>query len=139
MSIAIRRATRADQPLIRQIVRRARINPLGLDWRRFLVADECGHVVGIGQVKPHWDGSRELASIATIPARQGQGVASRVIAALLAQERGDVYLVCRSALEPFYRRFGFRSARSADLPPLFRLLYPATRFWGGRIMKRKRP
>ena len=123
---------------IRTIARQARINPTGLDWRRFVVADEDGRVVATGQIKPHWDGSRELASIATVPDRQKRGLAERVINTLLAQEQGDVYLVCRAALDGFYPRFGFHTARREELPMLFRLMHPLMRLGNGRIMKRNR-
>ena len=139
MTIHIRQATEADQNAIRQIVRAARINPTGLDWRRFVVADEDGRVVATGQIKPHRDGSRELASIATVPERQKSGLASRVINRLLEQERGPVYLVCRAKLETFYPRFGFHVARADEVQMPFRLMPPFMRLANGRIMKRDAP
>ena len=36
--VILRPATAADFPAIRALIRRVRINPYGLDWRRFLVA-----------------------------------------------------------------------------------------------------
>ena len=47
-------------------------------WPNFVVAEDGGTIVGIGQVKTHGDGSRELASIAVIPARQSQGIGGRL-------------------------------------------------------------
>lgn len=136
MSITIRSATRADQPVITGIVRAAHINPTGLTWKRFLVAVEEGQIVGVGQVKPHADGSRELASIATIPAKQGQGIARQIIEALLARERGELILMCRAPLTNFYQRFGFQRAAPSELPPMFRLAHLSLRYWDGAIMKR---
>src|ERR1043165_2408750 len=83
MAVVVRPATVADQPAIRRIVRQARINPTGLAWPRFVVAEAEGQVGGTGQVKPHRDGSRELASIATVPEMQRRGVARQIIEALL--------------------------------------------------------
>jgi GNAT superfamily N-acetyltransferase len=111
------------------MIRRAGLNPLSLGWPRFLIAEEvgrakAGRIAGIGQVKQHGDGSRELASIAVIPERQGQGIASRIIQALLAREPGPLYLTCRPELEPFYKRFGFRPVTSLSaMPPYFRRIY----------------
>jgi N-acetylglutamate synthase-like GNAT family acetyltransferase len=139
MAIVVRAATAADQPVIRRIVRQARINPTGLAWPRFVVAEADGQVVGTGQVKPHRDGSRELASIATVPLMQHRGVAREIIEALLAREQGALYLVCRAELVPFYERFGFRVAARRELPAMFRLMHPAMRMWGGRIMRRDGP
>ena len=122
MPTFIRPAQAADQPAIRAIVCAAWINPCDLDWQRFLVAEEQGRVVGVGQVKPHGDGSRELASLAVIPERQARGIGGALIDALLAREPGPVYLMCMDRLERYYERFGFRRLARADLPPSFRLV-----------------
>jgi N-acetylglutamate synthase-like GNAT family acetyltransferase len=116
MSVHIRSATAADQSTIKTIIRTAGINPFSLDWPRFLIAEENGQIVGVGQIKPHKDGSRELASIAVLPERQGQGIGSQIIYALLAREKGVLYLFCRDALEGYYTRFGFQTVERAQLP-----------------------
>ncbi len=78
-------------------------------------------VVGIGQIKVHGDGSRELASIAVIPEARGQGIARTLIDHLLAGEIGDVWLTCRPELRAFYRPFGFVDVDDPrSLPPYFR-------------------
>lgn len=118
----LRPATQFDQPIITRIIREANINPMSLDWRRFLVAEEAGAIVGVGQIKMHGDGSRELASIAVIPSHQGRGIARKIIEQLIAQEAGTLYLTCRAQLEPFYARFGFRKIERAEMPPYFRRL-----------------
>jgi N-acetylglutamate synthase-like GNAT family acetyltransferase len=120
MPITIRSATEAEQPAITAIVRTARINPRDLDWRRFLVAEEDGRIVGVGQIKPHHDGSRELASLAVIPERQKQGVGAAIVRALLAGENGALHLMCLDQLEPYYARFGFRRLAPDEMPPYFR-------------------
>lgn len=120
ITIQIRPATQADQKTIARIIRDAGINPMSLDWHRFVIAEDAGAVVGIGQVKQHGDGSRELASIAVIPERQREGIASDIIRALLANEHGDSYLLCRDELESFYARFGFRKIGQREMSPYFR-------------------
>lgn len=122
--INLRAATADDQATIRRLIRQAGINPMGLRWPNFVLAvDEAtGAVVGTGQVKPHGDGTRELASIATAPAYQGQGIAHRIIERLLAEHSGELYLTCMDTLGPFYERFGFRALRPDDYPPYFRRL-----------------
>lgn len=104
-------------------MRAAQINPLGLDWRRFVVAEEGGQVIGVGQVKPHGDGSLELASIAVIAERRGQGVGSQIVRALLKQSPGRLYLMCRDGLESFYARFGFRRVSGGEMTPYFRRMH----------------
>ncbi len=92
---------------------------MSLDWRRFVIAEDGGEIVGISQVKQHGDGSRELASIAVIPERRGQGIARKIIEHLLEQETGTVYLTCRSPLESFYTRFGFRRIQVDEMRRTF--------------------
>jgi N-acetylglutamate synthase-like GNAT family acetyltransferase len=123
MGVVIREATEADQATIRAIIRAAQLNPMGLDWPRFLVAEDGGQIVGIGQVKPHGDGSHELASIAVVPGRRGGGIGRQIIRALLARETGPLYLVCMDDHETYYQQFGFRRVAAAALPPTFRRLY----------------
>jgi N-acetylglutamate synthase-like GNAT family acetyltransferase len=120
----IRDATVEDQATIRRIVRAANINPTGLEWPRFIVAEEDGAIVGVGQVKPHRDGTRELASIAVIPDRQGQGLGSAIIDALLRREKGTLYLTCRNRLQGYYERFGFKRLEARDYPPYFARMLP---------------
>jgi N-acetylglutamate synthase-like GNAT family acetyltransferase len=81
MPVTIHTAGEDDQYAITAIVRAARINPRDLNWQRFLLAQRGQHVIGVGQVKPHEDGSRELASIAVVPEWQGNGVGGALIRA----------------------------------------------------------
>ncbi|HNP72964.1 MAG TPA: GNAT family N-acetyltransferase [Kouleothrix sp.] len=118
--LSIRPAIAADQRAITAIVRAARINPFGLDWQRFLVVEESGGLIAVGQVKPHRDGSRELASIAVVPEWQGQGLGAAVVRALLAREPGTLHLMCASPTVPFYQRFGFYQIGQPAMPRYFR-------------------
>lgn len=120
MAPLIRAARREEQRTIRTIVRRARLYPLDLRWQHFWVAEENGEIVGVGQVRPHDDGSRELASIAVLPSHGGRGIGGRLVRALLAQEPGPLYLMCAQEMEPFYTRFGFQRIATGDAPPSLR-------------------
>lgn len=121
----LRAATAADQKAIKALIRAARINPLGIDWRRFVVAvDAQGALLGCGQVKLHRDGSRELASIAVARAWRKQGVARTIIHYLLQTHPAPLWLTCLSRLIPFYAQFGFREVTdAAQMPPYFRRVY----------------
>lgn len=133
----LRPARESEQVILRAIIRRARINPLGLSWRRFVVvADRQGSIVACGQVKPHRDGTRELASLAVVDAWQGKGLARAIIEHLQQAWGPPLWLTCRERLAPFYQHFGFqRVQRSADLSPYFRRLDRVA----GAILRYARP
>ncbi len=121
--IKLRSAVEVDFPAIRGVIRQSGINPTGLAWHRFLVAESpAGEFIGCGQLKPHSDGSLELASLAVVPAWRGQGVARLIIQALLAKAPRPLYLTCRGSLGPFYEKFGFRRLKQDEMPPYFRRL-----------------
>jgi N-acetylglutamate synthase-like GNAT family acetyltransferase len=118
--IILRPAVETDSAAIVELIHMVRINPTGLDWRRFWVAvSAAGEVIGCGQIKPHGAGVFELASIAVHPAFRQQGVARAIIERLLAEGPRPLYLMCRSSLTPFYEKFGFRVLSVAEMPPYF--------------------
>jgi N-acetylglutamate synthase-like GNAT family acetyltransferase len=119
----LRPATAADAANIRQVISLVQINPTGLNWRRFVLAtDREGNIIGCGQVKPHGDGSLELASIAVLPEWRGKGIARRIIEHLLSQHPAQLYLTCRSQLGPMYQKFGFQTLQVRDMPVYFKRL-----------------
>jgi N-acetylglutamate synthase-like GNAT family acetyltransferase len=123
MAFTLRPATAAEDQAIRGLIRQVRINPMGLDWQRFVVAvDEQGTFIGCGQLKPHKDGSCELASIAVVPGWRGRGVARAIIERLLSGQQGDIYLTARAGLGPLYEKFGFVVLSAGKYPPYFRTI-----------------
>lgn len=117
----IRPARAADAPIIKRMIHSAHLNPIGLVWQRFVVAEDVeGKVIGCAQIKPHADGSRELASVYVVPQARRRGVARAMIQHLLGQTAGEIYLTCRSSLGDFYRQFGFEIAPSQTLPRYYR-------------------
>jgi N-acetylglutamate synthase-like GNAT family acetyltransferase len=121
--VFLRAATADDQPAIRRIIRAARLNPLGLHWRRFVVAQLGCRVIGIGQVKILGDGTPELASLAVLPAYQGSRIGSAIVWALIDRTPGPIYLRCASHNESYYVRFGFHTLLAAEMPPSLRRAY----------------
>jgi N-acetylglutamate synthase-like GNAT family acetyltransferase len=119
--VLLRPARETDFPVIKALIHEARINPSGLDWRRFTVAEmPDGQFIGCGQLKPHSDGTLELASLAVISSQRGKGIARVIIQKLMADAPRPLYLTCRSQLRPFYEKFGFRGISGDELPQYFR-------------------
>lgn len=119
----LRAAEEQDFPAIQRLIRQVGINPLGLDWRRFVIAvDSSGALLGCGQIKPHGQGVFELASIAVEPAHRRRGVARAIIESLLASAPRPLFLICRSGLGSFYAKWGFHVIGTEEMPPYFRRL-----------------
>ena len=123
--IQIRPARESEARRIRKMVRSARLNPVDLNWRNFVVAcDEEGVVRGCGQVKHHRDGSKELASLVVEDGWRRQGIAGRIIQAIQTNEPPPLWLTCRSELIPYYQQFGFsESTNPDDMPSYFRRVH----------------
>ncbi len=127
-AFTLRPATAEDATTIRNLVWQAKLNPSGLKWPRFTVITPAeppsmgtpAPVIACGQVKPHVDGSQELASIVVAPDWRGHGLARRLLEHLLAAHPGEMHLMCLSSMGPFYEKFGFAAAKDEDLSPYFR-------------------
>jgi len=140
----IRRARAVDQATIRALVYGERLDPMTLDWANFLVAeDDQGRTIGIGQIKP-LRGARELGSLVVVPDWREHGVGAALIHALMADEPGPLFLVCREMRVPYYRKFGFREIGLRETLGALRLkaaLMRAARLIGlrGAVMRWDRP
>jgi amino-acid N-acetyltransferase len=119
----LRDATEQDFPAIRRLIHQVGINPMSLDWRRFVIAvDDEGRLLGCGQLKPHGKEVVELASLAVQPDQRGQGIAHTIIETLLRRAPRPLYLICRAELGPFYEKWGFRALEPNEMPAYFRRL-----------------
>ncbi len=122
-NFTLRPATEDDFPAIRRLIRQVHINPTALNWHRFVVAvDGSGEMYGCGQLKPHGKEIVELASIAVVPSDRSKGIASVIIEHLIAKAPRPLYLTCRSGLQPFYEKWGFRVIGLDEMPPYYRRL-----------------
>lgn len=118
--ISIRPAVEAEAAQIRDLVHLLGLNPVSLDWKRFVVAvNDRGEMLGCGQIKPHGHSVLELASIAVSPEHQGKGVGRAIIEHILQDSPRPLYLMCESANGPFYEKFGFREIHYSEMPRYF--------------------
>ena len=122
-TFTLRPARESDSRQIKDLIHLVGINPMGLDWKRFIVAvDADDRVVGTGQLKPHGAGVLELSSIAVRPERRGEGIARAVIEYLLKDSPRPLYLTCVSTMGPLYEKFGFVGLPHEQMPRYFQRL-----------------
>jgi len=116
----LRPATEAEASQIQDLIHLVGINPMGLDWKRFtVVVNAENRVIACGQIKPHGQEVRELASIAVTPKMQGRGLARRIIESLLTDSPRPLYLMCLSRMGSLYEKFGFRAIPYEQMPRYF--------------------
>jgi N-acetylglutamate synthase-like GNAT family acetyltransferase len=119
-NFTLRPARESESAQIRQLIHLTGINPMGLDWKRFVLAVNAQDVmIGCGQLKPHGEDILELASLAVYPEYRGQGVARAIIEYLLQDGPRPLYLMCESSLGPMYEKFGFRGLTYDEMPRYF--------------------
>jgi N-acetylglutamate synthase-like GNAT family acetyltransferase len=117
----LRPARETETRAIKDLIHHVGINPMGVDWKRFLVAVNAqDQLLGIGQLKPHRGDILELASIAVYPEYRGQGIARAIIEQLLKDGTRPLYLMCESSNGPLYEKFGFRSIAYDEMPRYFK-------------------
>ena len=119
----IRPATEADRRAILGLMRPRDYNRVNLQPACFLVAEEEGQVIGIGQIKRHRDGTPELASLVVAAERRRQGVGQALVRALVARHQGPLYLFCLATLESFYATLGFQQVARRQLPLTLALIH----------------
>jgi N-acetylglutamate synthase-like GNAT family acetyltransferase len=119
-NFTLRPAKESESSKIKGLINLVGINPMGLDWKRFVVAvNDRDEMIACGQIKPHGEDILELASIAVYPEHQGQGAARAVIEYLLKDSPRPMYLMCESSNGPLYEKFGFRSLAYEEMPRYF--------------------
>lgn len=128
MPITIRPAMEADQATITRLIRQARLNPRHLHWANFLMAEVDGQIAGLRQVKPHRQGTREVASGLVLPEYRHQGISAHLMQEILAREKGSLYLMCDRQWAAYYAQFGFERVAPKELPADFGREYRLDRF-----------
>src|SRR6266545_6800245 len=113
-------ARETESAQIKDLIHLVGINPMDLDWRRFVVAvNDRDEMIGCGQLKPHGKEILELASLAVYPEYRGKGVARALIEYLLKDSPRPLYLMCESSVGSLYEKFGFRGISYEEMPRYF--------------------
>ena len=117
---SLRSAQKTDASQIKELIHFVGINPMDLDWKRFIVAvNDRDEMIGCGQLKHHGKDILELASLAVYPEHRGKGVARALIEDLLKDSPRPLYLMCESSVGALYEKFGFREISYEEMPRYF--------------------
>jgi N-acetylglutamate synthase-like GNAT family acetyltransferase len=127
MTLSIRPATADDQPHIISLARGERVKPTGLNWPKFMVAEDGGKIVGAVQLRNHPDGSRELGSLVVASGFRGRGVAAQLIDRRLA-DASRAFVITGAVHADYYRRWGFRRIKPGKAPP-----FVCVNYWMGYL------
>ena len=120
VDFTLRPATEADSSSIKDLIHRVGINPMDLDWRRFVLAvDGSGKMLGCGQLKPHGKDVIELASIAVEPSHQHQGIARVIIEYLVARRAASALFNLSFTARIVLRKVGLSRYRVCGNARLF--------------------
>jgi N-acetylglutamate synthase-like GNAT family acetyltransferase len=119
-NFSLRPAREAEAAQIKDLIHFVGINPMDLDWKRFIVAvNDQDEMIGCGQLKPHGKDILELASLAVYPEHQGKGIGRTLVEYLLKDSPRPLYLMCESSLGPLYEKFGFQGIPYEEMPRYF--------------------
>ncbi len=117
MDAEIRSACAGDETGVRALIRGERLNPTGIRWRNFLVAETEGAVVAAVQLRPSGEGVVELGSLVVRADLRRRGLGARMVeAALGAAGRRRVLAITAASLAPWYGRWGFREIGPGAAP-----------------------
>ena len=137
--LTMRPAREEDEATIQAMVREADLDPSQLRWSQFLVVEEAGQFIGVGQLR-RYGSVQELGSLVVRPEWQGIGVGAALVQALVARREGLLFLECVTAMAPYYEKFGFRRVKWYNVPwPLkakFGLSSLVGSFFGGLVPMR---
>jgi N-acetylglutamate synthase-like GNAT family acetyltransferase len=90
------------------------VNPFGIDWRNFVVAEAGGEVVGCAQLRPAGPGAVELGSLVVRADLRRAGLGGWLVEAALARAGGRrVFAVAVAAQAGWFARRGFGPAGAA--------------------------
>ena len=139
--IRFRPGTEADVRPIQVTMLSMKMNPLGIQHERFIVAEDAssGSRVGFGQIRPFGSprtassgrNGFELASVWVDPEWRRGGVASELVQRLLSlhgttgTRATDVHLLTLATTSSFYERLGFAVVDRSSVPATMQLEFAA--------------
>jgi N-acetylglutamate synthase-like GNAT family acetyltransferase len=115
--LRIRNATAYDQDALLGLMAGERLRPYDRDWRNFVLAEHDGRIVGVGQVRQHADGARELGALVIETAHRNRGLASRLVGALMSRHHdGQIYIITDRQHAEHFTQWDFSPVKPRETP-----------------------
>lgn len=94
------------------------LNELYENIRDFWVCEEKNKIIACCALHISWDDLAEMKSLAVQKEKQGQGIGNQLVLACLgeAEELGAKKVFALTYEPGYFRKFGFKKVRHADLP-----------------------
>ncbi|RJP28930.1 MAG: N-acetyltransferase [Candidatus Omnitrophota bacterium] len=123
----IRKAKVSDIPKIQNLINKfaeedlmlpRSLNELFDRLRDFIVIEERGRVIGCSALHICWQDLAELRSLAVEKKSQSKGIGTQLVASCIeeAKDLGAKKLFVLTYKPDFFKKFGFRRIKHADLP-----------------------
>ncbi len=93
-------------------------NVLYESLREFILAEDEGHIVGVGALHLIWDALAEVRTMAVAPAYKGKGVGRKIVETLLEEGRelGVTEIFALTYQPGFFAKLGFYEVQKEELP-----------------------
>ena len=118
--VIFRQGRKEDEWLITKTMMKSLMNPLNIDARRFVVAEEKKKVIGWAQLRPLQldNGCWELASVYVNPMYRKRGIGSQLVRQIIQTKDEEqpiqIYALTLASTLSWYQRLGFDCI---DTPP----------------------
>lgn len=121
LNIAYSKASQKDEIAITNLLKSLSGDKSGFDIDKFYIAKDEDKLIGCVRIKIFEGGCRELSSLVVDPKYQHQGIGSKLVEKILAQEQSrPIFLLTSLNKELFYKKFGFTIVGAQELPTEFK-------------------
>jgi len=121
LHITYSKASQVDEIAIINLLNSLSGDKSGFDIDQFYIAKDEDKLIGCVRIKIFEDGCRELSSLVVDPKHQHQGIGSKLVEKILAQEQNrPIFLLTSLNKELFYKKFGFIIITPQELPSEFK-------------------
>jgi len=111
----IRPASREDMPLIRECVRRFRLDSEALEAEQFITVRQGDEIIAFGRIKPYGGDVYELGCVGVVEGQRGRGLGRLVVQELIERFPTDAVYITTDLTE-YFEKLGFTRTNTLPRP-----------------------